>query len=128
MRINPVRIRPWTWPRRAAGAALRAARRLFLGVGRWLRAQGRAIKASPLAFYQMLGRRRDALVAKIEYVHTESAKWRAMWSAIKAPYSALRYFGLSPQMGYRTPSTRRQRIGWRRRERNGVRGEVVFTR
>ena len=96
MRIRA--IRPWTWPRRAARAALRAARRVYLGAWHWLCAQGRAIKASPLAFYRMLGRKRDALIAKIEYVHTESAKWRAMWTAGKAPYSALRYFGLSPQM------------------------------
>ena len=96
MRIRA--IRPWTWPRRGVQAGRRAARRLFLGVWHWLCAQGRAIKASPLAFYRMLGRRRDALVARIEYVHTESAKWRAMWTAVKAPYSALRYFGLSPQM------------------------------
>ena len=96
MRIRA--IRPWTWPRRAARAALRAARRVYLGAWHWLCAQGRAIQASPLAFYRMLGRRRDALVARIEYVHTESAKWRAMWTAVKAPYSALRYFGLSPQI------------------------------
>jgi hypothetical protein len=88
----------WTWPRRGAQAALRVARWLFLGVWRWLCAQGRLLRASPLAFYRMLGRRRDALVVKVEYIHTESAKWRAMWTGLKAPYSALRYFGLSPQM------------------------------
>ena len=95
--VLPIRL-AWTWPRRGVQAALRAARRLLLGVWHLLCAQGRAVKASPLAFYRMLGRKRDALVAKIEYVHTESAKWRAMWTAVKAPYSALRYFGLSPQM------------------------------
>jgi hypothetical protein len=95
--LLPIRL-AWTWPRRGVQAALRGVRWLLLVVWHWLCAQGRAIKASPLAFYRMLGRRRDALVVKIEYVHTESAKWRAMWSAVKAPYSALRYFGLSPQM------------------------------
>ena len=93
----PVRL-AWTWPRRGVQVARRAARRLYLGVWHWLCAQGRALRASPLAFYRMLGRRRDALIAKIEYVHTESAKWRAMWSAIKAPYTALRFFGVSPQV------------------------------
>lgn len=64
----------------------------------WLCAQGRALRASPLAFYQMLGRRRDWVVAKVEYVHSESAKWRAAWTAIKLPYTALRAMGLNPQM------------------------------
>jgi hypothetical protein len=45
-----------------------------------------------------MGRRRDWLVAKIEYAHTESAKWRGMWTAIKLPYSGLRAMGLNPQM------------------------------
>jgi hypothetical protein len=46
----------------------------------------------------MLGRRRDWVVAKVEYVHSESAKWRAAWTAIKLPYTALRAMGLNPQM------------------------------
>jgi hypothetical protein len=45
-----------------------------------------------------MGRRRDWFFAKVEYVHSESAKWRAMWTGLKAPYSFLRMMGLSPQM------------------------------
>jgi hypothetical protein len=45
-----------------------------------------------------MGQRRDWVVAKIEYAHTESAKWRAMWTAVKLPYTALRAMGLNPQM------------------------------
>jgi len=44
-----------------------------------------------------MGRRRDWVVAKIEYAHTESAKWRAMWTGLKAPYTVLRACGLNPQ-------------------------------
>jgi hypothetical protein len=73
-------------------------RRLILGAWHWLCAQGRLLKASPFAFYRAVGRRRDWVLAKVEYIHSESAKFRALWSALKAPYSALRYFGLSPQI------------------------------
>ena len=61
-------------------------------------AQGRSLGASPRQFYLRLCQRRDWLVAKVEYVHSESAKWRAMWTTIKAPYSFLRMMGLSPPM------------------------------
>ena len=88
----------WTWPRRGVLVARRAARLVCLGIWHWLCAQGRLLRASPLAFYSALGRRRDWLVAKVEYLHSESSKWRAMWTAIKMPYTVLRYFGLSPQM------------------------------
>jgi cytoskeletal protein CcmA (bactofilin family) len=73
-------------------------RRLILGVGRWLCAQGRLLKASPFAFYRMLGRKRDWVVAKVEYAHAESGKWRACWTCTKLPYTGLRAMGLNPQM------------------------------
>jgi len=44
----------------------------------------------------MLCGRRDWVVAKVEYAHTESAKWRGMWVAVKAPYTVLRACGLNP--------------------------------
>ena len=69
-------------------------RRIVSGI-RWLWAW---VMGSPVATYRAMGRRRDWLVAKIEYAHSESAKWRAAFSVVKAPYTALRYFGLSPQM------------------------------
>ena len=86
------------WPRRGPSAARRAI--LWLALGAWagICAQGRALRASPRQFYLRLCNRRDVLVTRIEYIHTESAKWRAMWTAIKAPYSFLRMMGLSPQM------------------------------
>lgn len=93
----PLRL-AWRWPRKGVSAALRGVRWCL----RWLWAgtckQARLLWGSPLAFYRSLGRGRDWLVAKIEYAHTESAKWRGMWVAIKAPYAGLRAMGLNPQM------------------------------
>jgi hypothetical protein len=83
----------WRWPRRCAQAARRGVLWLLLAVC----AQGRALKASPFAFYRAMGRRRDWVAAKVEYAHQESAKWRAMWKIAKAPYSALVACGLNPQ-------------------------------
>ena len=69
-------------------------RRIQAGI-RWLWAW---VTGSPVATYRALGRRRDWLLAKIEYVNAESARWRTVFNVAKAPYTALRYFGLSPQM------------------------------
>jgi hypothetical protein len=92
----PVRL-VWTWPRRGVLAVLRGIRWVLLAVWHSLCAQGRLLRASPFAFYRAMARRRDWLVAKIEYAHTESAKWRAMWVGVKLPYTALRGLGLNPQ-------------------------------
>jgi len=89
----PIRL-AWTWPRRGVLWALRGGLWLTLVVWHWLC----LIKASPLAAYRAMGRRRDWVLAKIEYAHTESAKWRAMWMCTKLPYTGLRAMGLNPQM------------------------------
>jgi hypothetical protein len=88
----------WDWPRRGVSAALRGVRWLALVVGHWIAAQARLLWRSPLAFYRAMCRRRDWVTAKIEYAHNESAKWRACWSALRFPYTALRFFGVSPQI------------------------------
>ena len=41
---------------------------------------------------------RDWLLAKVEYLQTESAKWKALFTTVKLPYTILRSFGLSPQL------------------------------
>jgi hypothetical protein len=51
-----------------------------------------------LAFYRAIIRRRDWLLGKVEYLQAESAKFKTTFSILKFPYTALRYFGLSPQM------------------------------
>jgi hypothetical protein len=88
----------WRWPRRGISAAVRGVVWCLHKVWAFVCLQGRLIKASPLGFYRLMGRRRDWVVAKIEYAHTESAKWRAMWTAVKLPYTGLRALGLNPQM------------------------------
>ena len=88
----------WTWPRRGAQATRRGALWVLLVVLHWFVAQGLFLWRSPLAFYRMLCGRRDWCVAKVEYAHTESAKWRGMWTAIKLPYTGLRAMGMNPQM------------------------------
>ena len=45
-----------------------------------------------------MGRRRDWVQAKHDYLQAESAKWRALAKTLKAPYSFLRMMGLNPQM------------------------------
>jgi len=97
MRMLPIRL-VWTWPLSGVQKAHRGVLWLALVVWHWLCAQGRSLRASPRQFYLGIGRCRDALVARVEYVHSESAKWRALWTAVKAPYSFLRMMGLSPQM------------------------------
>ena len=87
----------WRWPRSGTLAARRGVLWCLRGVWAGICAQGRLLRASPLAFYRAMGRRRDWVVAKIEYAHTESAKWRAMWTGLKAPYTVLRACGLNPQ-------------------------------
>lgn len=93
----PMRL-VWRWPRRGVSAAVRGVLWAILVVCHWFVAQTLLLWRSPLAFYRMMGRRRDWITSKVEYAHTESAKWRAMWACVKAPYSALRFFGVSPQV------------------------------
>ena len=89
----------WRGPRGALSLALRGLRWcLRLVWGYCVCAPARLMRASPFAFYRATIRRRDWVVAKVEYAHTESAKWRACWTGLKAPYSFLRMMGLSPQM------------------------------
>ena len=92
----PVRL-VWTWPRRGVQAALRGALWVLLVVLHWFVAQALFLWRSPLAFYRMLCGRRDWCVAKVEYAHTESAKWRGAWTVTKLPYTGLRAMGLNPQ-------------------------------
>ena len=53
---------------------------------------------SPRATYAKARSWRDWLLAKIEYVQSESAKWKAAFTVAKMPYTILRSFGLSPQL------------------------------
>mgnify|MGYP006403101393 FL=1 len=55
-------------------------------------------KRSPGKTYRKVKAGRDWLLAKIEYLQSESAKWRTTFNVLKSPYSFLRACGLNPQM------------------------------
>jgi len=57
-----------------------------------------AIKRSPRQSYEKCRSARDWLLAKVEYLQNESAKWKALFTTLKLPYSALRMLGVSPNM------------------------------
>ena len=57
-----------------------------------------AVLHSPVSAYQAAQRRRNWLMSKVEYLQSESGKWRAIFNVAKSPYSFLRMMGLSPQM------------------------------
>ena len=58
----------------------------------------RMIGRSPKKTYQSVRRVRDWVLAKIEYLQSESAKWKMLFNVMKSPYSLLRAAGFSPQM------------------------------
>ena len=57
---------------------------------------------SPLVAYHKARYWRDWTLAKVEYVQSESAKWRTAFTVAKMPYTILRSFGLSPQLAAST--------------------------
>lgn len=52
---------------------------------------------SPFETYTRVRRYRDWILAKVDYLQSESAKWRTTFNILKAPYSFLRMMGFSPQ-------------------------------
>jgi hypothetical protein len=67
-------------------------------VWRAIKASPRAALSAPLRAYKRLTVGRDWVLAKIEYLQAESAKWKTTFNVLKSPYSLLRACGLSPQM------------------------------
>ena len=69
---------------------------------RFLKGRGikrpRGIFGSPVALYKSSVRFRNWFLAKVEYLQSESAKWKALFTTLKLPYTALRSLGFSPQM------------------------------
>tara|TARA_B100000745_G_scaffold265308_1_gene190301 strand:+ start:1334 stop:2707 length:1374 start_codon:yes stop_codon:yes gene_type:complete len=66
---------------------------------------GKKIKATPMAVvrlpihaYKKIVIWRNWILAKIEYLNSESQKWKTIFNIAKSPYTLLRAFGLSPQM------------------------------
>ena len=63
----------------------------------------RAVKGfirSPLSTFRGVVRGRNWLLAKVEYLQSESAKWKTTFNIMKSPYSLLRGMGFSPQMAF----------------------------
>lgn len=56
------------------------------------------IVRSPIRAYRKVVVWRNWVLAKIEYLNAESAKWKTAFNIAKSPYSLLRALGLSPQM------------------------------
>jgi hypothetical protein len=67
-------------------------------VWRGIAGVARMIRRSPRKTYESVRHARDWLLKKVEYLQTESGKWRTLFSVVKSPYTVLRSFGLSPQL------------------------------
>ena len=63
-----------------------------------LKATPMAILRSPVVFYRKVAAWRNWLLAKINYLNEESAKWKTTFKIMMSPYSFLRAMGFSPQM------------------------------
>lgn len=69
-----------------------------LGLGRFIFSIPTRIIRSPVQSYRALIRGRNWMLAKVEYLQSESQKWKTAFNIVKAPYSLLRLCGLSPNM------------------------------
>ena len=57
-----------------------------------------AILRSPVGAFRKVVAARDWVFAKVDYLNSESEKWKRAFNIAKSPYSFLRMMGLSPQM------------------------------
>jgi hypothetical protein len=62
------------------------------------RAAPMGVVHAPVRAYKRIIIWRDWVLAKVEYLNSESAKWKTAFTIAKSPYSFLRMMGLSPQM------------------------------
>jgi hypothetical protein len=69
-----------------------------LGLGRFIFSIPTRIIRSPVQSYRAVIRGRNWMLAKVEYLQSESQKWKTAFNIVKAPYSLLRLCGLSPNM------------------------------
>tara|TARA_R110001606_G_scaffold193776_4_gene341469 strand:- start:3160 stop:4473 length:1314 start_codon:yes stop_codon:yes gene_type:complete len=65
---------------------------------RAIKSSPKAIYNAPIKTYKKLRLWRDWLFEKIEFLNSESKKWRTAFNIAKSPYSLLRALGFSPQM------------------------------
>ena len=78
--------------------------KIHLGIPDFLKRWWATIKAvpmnvirSPLGAYRQVTKFRNYVFSRIEYLNSESEKWRRAFNIAKSPYSLLRACGLSPQ-------------------------------
>ena len=76
----------------------RAIGRGFMAVIRGIIATPMAVIRTPMRIYRRVTVWRNWLLAKVEYLQSESQKWRTTFNILKSPYSFLRMMGFSPQM------------------------------
>ena len=57
-----------------------------------------AFLRSPGHTYRRIIFYRDKVLATVEYLQSESAKWKALFTTVRLPYTVLRSFGLSPPL------------------------------
>jgi len=67
---------------------------------RAIKASPRAVLNAPVNAYKRLRAGRDWLFEKIEYLNSESKKWKMAFNIAKSPYTLLRALGFSPQMAF----------------------------
>ena len=72
--------------------------RAIKSLGRGIKSSPKAILYSPITAYRRVVVWRNWLLAKINYLNDESAKWKTTFNILKSPYSLLRAAGFSPQM------------------------------
>ena len=80
------------------GRLLGAIRRTIIKAGRAIIATAKGIWRSPIAAYRKAMTGRDWVFAKVDYLNSESERWKRAFNIAKSPYSFLRMMGLSPQM------------------------------
>ena len=69
----------------------------FAATGRAIWATPMAIIRTPMRMYRRVTVWRNWILAKVEYLQSESQKWRTAFNIAKSPYTALRLMGLNPQ-------------------------------
>ena len=77
---------------------MRGIGRMFMAVIHGIIATPGAIWRTPMRMYRRSVVWRNWVLEKVEYLQSESAKWKATFNILKSPYSFLRMMGLSPQM------------------------------
>ena len=70
----------------------------LVGLYRGIKASPMALLRSPITFYRRVVKVRNWILEKVDYLNSESAKWKTTFNIMKSPYSLLRTLGFSPNM------------------------------